>query len=389
MTAVKPLCAALLVAALALSCTDTAIMTPKTSVATSAAKAVTHPGGMSVTVEPWVEGLQIPWSLVFLPDGSALVSERPGTIRMIKDGVLLPAPYAKIAVAHQGEGGLMGLALHPEFPSEPYVYAMHTYWRGESVVNRVIRLRHEGDTGTMDSVVLDWIPGARYHNGGRIAFGPDGMLYIATGEAGTPSLSQDPDNLAGKILRLTPEGKVPPDNPHPGSAVYSMGHRNPQGLAWHPETGELFASEHGPSGEFGKYGNDEINVIHPGGNYGWPKAIGAPGMSRYTDPLVLWIKSTPPGGIAFYGAQLFPELKGDLLVATLRSEALARVKLSTKARGAPPEVEMWFEGELGRLRDVVVGPDGAIYVLTSNTDGRGNPREGDDKIYRITPLGLR
>lgn len=336
-------------------------------------------------VETWIAGLEAPWSLVFLPDGSALVSERPGRIRLIRNGTLRPEPYAEIDVATGGEGGLMGLALHPDFPRQPFVYVMHTYFPGPLPAfvrrNKVVRLRHLGDTGAFDRVVLDGIPGALNHNGGRIGFGPDRMLYVAAGEIYERDLAQDATSLAGKILRVTPEGDVPADNPFPGSPVWSLGHRNPQGLAWHPATGDLFASEHGPSGEFGLGGHDEINLIVRGANYGWPRAVGAPNAPPYRDPLAVWkTPTTPPSGIAFW--------RGDLYVATLRSQALMRIALARAGDAYRiTRIERWFslgEDRPGRLRDAVAGPDGALYVLTNNRDGRGRPREGDDRILRIT-----
>jgi glucose/arabinose dehydrogenase len=347
--------------------------------------------GVGVRVEAWIENLEIPWSLVFLRGDRALVSERPGRIRLVKDGKLLSQPYAEVEVASNGEGGLMGLALHPEFSSKPYVYAMHTYRKEGQPFNRVVRFRDAGDKGIFDSVIIDRIPGGRLHDGGRIAFGPDGLLYITTGETFRGELAQDLQSLAGKILRLTPEGGIPGDNPFSGSPIYSYGHRNPQGLSWHPETKDLFESEHGPSGESLLFANDEINLIVKGGNYGWPEVVGAPGMKTYVDPLIVWKKTTPPSGITFYRGELLPHLKNDLFVATLRSEALIRIKWG---RGGNKyqvvEVERWFakgdqEGKYGRLRDVVESPEGTLYFLTSNRDGRGKLKPGDDKIYRILP----
>ncbi len=348
---------------------------------------------------PWVEGLEAPWSLIFLPDGRALVSERPGRIRLIRDGALAAKPYATLDAVEgggggvlgfligtfvSGEGGLMGLALHPRFPEQPYVYAMHTYEGPDGTRNRVVRLKDEGATGRFDRVIIDDIPGAMNHNGGRIAFGPDGMLYVATGETYQAYLAADRNSLGGKILRLTPEGEVPPDNPFPGSPVYSFGHRNPQGLAWDPRTGAMFASEHGPSGEVGYGAHDEINVVRPGGNYGWPNAIGAPGREPYIDPLVTWKEiSVPPAGMTFY--------HGDLFLAALGTGALIRISLDRAGDAYRVErIERWFAegpqtGRLGRIRDVVVGPDEHLYFITSNRDGRGDPRPGDDKIYRLDP----
>jgi glucose/arabinose dehydrogenase len=349
------------------------------------------PDGKDVKVEAWVEELEIPWSLIFLPDGRALVSERPGRIRAIKEGRLLEAPYAALEVAHVGEGGLLGLTRHPDFPIYPYIYAMHTYRKGNDLYNRVIRLKDTGGQGIFDRVIIDSIPGGRFHDGGRIAFGPDGMLYITTGETFTARLAQDLNSLAGKILRVTPGGEIPRDNPFPGSPVFSYGHRNPQGLAWHPETKELFSSEHGPSGEFLLFANDEINVIVKGGNYGWAEVVGAPGQKPYRDPFVVWKKTTPPSGMTFYTGNLLPQFKNDLFVATLKSQALIRI--AVKKETGPYRVlaiERWFahddsRGKFGRLRDTVEGPEGALYFLTNNRDGRGNPRPGDDRIYRIVP----
>lgn len=339
---------------------------------------VAEPPG--VQLKPWIQDLEAPWSLVFLSDSRALVSERPGRIRLIRDGRLVAEPYAEIEVYHSGEAGLMGLAVHPDFPKAPYIYAMHTYRDGWQVYNRVVRLKDEGDRAEFDQVVIDQIPGGRFHDGGRIAFGPDGLLYITTGETFEAHLAQDLESLGGKILRLTPDGKIPADNPFDESPIYSYGHRNPQGLAWHPDTGELYASEHGPSGEFTFGAYDEINIIKAGGNYGWPEVVGAPAIEPYRDPIVAWPDTTvPPAGMTFF--------QGDLFVATLGSESLVRVQLEDDGRTVTG-LEHWFSeapsrGRLGRLRDAVIGPDDALYLLTSNRDGRGEPRSGDDKIYRL------
>lgn len=341
---------------------------------------VPQPAGISVT--SWVEGLEAPWSLVFLPDGRALVSERAGRIRLIAQGRLVAGPYAELEVAEGGEGGLMGLALHPRFAETPFVYAMHTHQENGRLTNRVIRWRDTGQGLRFDRVVLAGIPGARFHDGGRIGFGPDGMLYVGTGETFQAELAQDRASLGGKVLRLTPEGAVPPDNPFAGSPVFSLGHRNVQGLAWHPASGALFVSEHGPSGEYGLRAHDEINLGQAGGNFGWPRAVGAPGLPGLIDPLAAWPRhTTPPSGMAFW--------RGDLYVATLRSQALLRLRLGDPASGYKvAAVERWFvaagdAGRYGRLRDAVLGPDGALYVLTNNRDGRGRPSPGDDRILRL------
>ena len=346
-----------------------------------------------IRVEAWVTGLEAPWSLVFLPDGRALVSERPGRIRLIQNGHLEKSPYAVFETTRgasgagdfflnlfaRGEGGLMGLAVHPKFPTEPYIYAMYT-WRGvRGVRNRIVRLVDRGTHGVFDKIVLGGVPGALFHNGGRIAFGPDGMLYATTGEIFEMHMAQDLKAFGGKVLRIDPGGGIPSNNPFPNSPVWSYGHRNPQGLAWHPETGALYQSEHGPSGEVGFGAHDEINIIEEGRNYGWPRIVGAPGRAPYVDPIAMWPNtSVPPAGMTFH--------KGALYVATLRSEALIRLRiegrrvLSIERLFAGDE----YDGVLGRLRDAVDGPDGHLYVLTSNRDGRGSPRPGDDKILRMT-----
>ncbi len=335
-----------------------------------------------VNVEIWVKNLEIPWSLVFLDDKRAIVSERPGRIRLIKEGILLEKPYKVINdVYHIGEGGLMGLEKHPEFPIKPFIYAMYTYKEKEGIFNKVVRFIDKGDSCVFDRVIINRIKGGKYHNGGRLRFGPDGMVYITTGEGFERDVAQDLNNTGGKILRLTPEGKIPEDNPFENSPIFSYGHRNPQGLAFHPETGVLFESEHGPSGEEGVFGYDEINIIYRGRNYGWPYVVGAVNKKEFIDPIVLWKKATPPSGICFY--------KNFLFVATLKSEALIRIEIERKERGYEVKsIERWFQedyykGKYGRLRDVVLGPDGYLYILTSNRDGRGIPREGDDKILRF------
>ena len=335
-----------------------------------------------LTVETWVENLEIPWALVFLPDGDGLVTERPGRIQYIPAGHDRPSLYAELDVAHVGHAGLMGLALHPDFESRPFVYAMHSYYKADKLYNRIVRLRHEGTRGVFDRVIFDEIPGDVTHIGGRIAFGPDGMLYVGTGDVQKPETSQDLEALSGKILRITPEGRIPNDNPFPDSPVYSYGNRVVQGLTWDLETGALFDSEHGPSGEMGLAHRDEINIIDKGGNYGWPEVVGAPGIPVYRDPIVMWKRSSvPPGGMTFY--------RGDLFVATLGSQALIRIRFNRIGLAYEiSRIERWFandreNGLYGRLRDVTVGPDGDLYVLTSNRDGRASIRPGDDKILRL------
>ena len=330
-----------------------------------------------INIETWVSDLAAPWSLVFLPDGRALVSERKGNIRLISQDGRVRTIF-KFNILDDDESGLMGLAVHPGFPASPFVYAMYTWHEGRRSGNAVFRFRLEGDKITNDRLIVGDIPAGDNHNGGRIAFGPDGMLYVGAGDIFRRQLAQRPDSLAGKILRVTADGEIPADNPFAGSPVWSLGHRNVQGLAWHPRSGQLYASEHGPSFEVGFGAYDEINRIVKGGNYGWPLIAGAPGRPGYRDPVVAWPEvATPPSGIAFW--------RGDLYVATLGSEALVRVSLKD---GRATGIERWFnDGDRslhGRLRDAVRGPDDALYVLTSNNDWRGDNRPGADRILRIT-----
>jgi glucose/arabinose dehydrogenase len=331
-------------------------------------------GAAEPRVEVVARGLEVPWALAFAPDGRLFVTERPGRLRVIKDGRLDPTPLAMIAVAAVGEAGLMGLALDPAFATNGHVYICYTASTaprllGGGLINRVVRLTVRGAGADAERVLLDNLPGASIHDGCRLKFGPDGKLYVTTGDAAEPRLSQRMDSLAGKILRLNPDGSVPPDNPFPGSPIYSLGHRNPQGIAWNG-AGRLFAAEHGPSG------HDEVNRILPGRNYGWPDVAGKGGEPRYVDPLLESGSDTwAPSGIAALGSDLF--------VAGLRGRRLLRIRLRAEASVAG--VEALLAGTYGRLRDVVVGPDGALYVTTSNRDGRGSPTPDDDRILRVIP----
>lgn len=297
------------------------------------------------------------------------MTERPGRIRLVQDGRLEPTPVATLPVAAAGEGGLMGLALDPRFAENGRLYVCYTSGAGFRLRNRVVRLTLRDGRAGDEQALLGDLPGARIHDGCRLAFGPDGKLYVTTGDAAEPALAQRRDSLAGKILRIEPDGSVPADNPFPGSPVYSLGHRNPQGLDW-DASGHLFAAEHGSSA------HDEVNHIQPGRNYGWPEARGKGGDRRYVDPLVESGDDTwAPSGLAVAGREVF--------VAALRGQRLLRFALGPEPslRPAPP----LLAGTHGRLRAVVRGPDGALYVTTSNRDGRGSPAADDDRILRVKP----
>jgi glucose/arabinose dehydrogenase len=339
--------------------------------------------GPSLAVETLASGLEVPWALAWAPDGRLFLTERPGRVRMIENGELRAEPVAVMPSSRStAEGGLLGLALAPDFAASGALYVYYTYDAASGPRNRVSRLRLVDGRAAEEAVILDDIPGGPIHDGGRIAFGPDGKLYVGTGDATRGALAQDLGSLAGKILRLNPDGTVPEDNPWPGSPVYSLGHRNVQGLAWHPGTGQLYAAEHGPTGENGWCCHDEVNRIVPGGNYGWPLVIGRAGDPRFVDPLLESGADTwPPGDLAFASLGVSA---GALFLTTLRGGLLWRLTLSP-AGGEITTRALLLAGEYGRLRPLVVGPDGALYVATSNRDGRGRPDSADDRLLRLWP----
>lgn len=335
-------------------------------------------------VETVATGLEIPWGLAFSPDGRVFVTERPGRVRVIVGDRLLAVPYLTLHdVDHGSESGLLGLALHPQFPRRPWLYLYYTHRFGHIVQNRVVRVEERWGRAWAARIVVDRIPSWVYHDGGRIAFGPDGHLYIGTGYGAWPITSQRLDSLGGKILRVNDDGAIPADNPFPGSAIYSYGHRNVQGLAWHPVTGRLYATEHGPTGEEGRCCYDEVNLIEAGKNYGWPHVVGAAGDPRFVDPVATSgpAESWAPSGATFVHGEPW---RHSLLIAALRGRHLRRLVFDDAGRRVLGHQTL-FRWQFGRLRDVVAGPDGALYVLTSNRDGRGMPVAGDDRVLRIRP----
>ena len=318
------------------------------------------------------EGLDTPWAIAFLPDRSILLTERPGRLRKIdSSGKLNPLPIPGMPKVNEiGEGGLLGITLHPQFTSNNYLYLYYTYsGSGDATLNRVSRLTYQNNQLLSEVIIIDQIPGAGNHNGGRIKFGPDGFLYITTGDAGEPSQAQNKDNLAGKILRVTDLGQAAAGNPF-NNLVYSLGHRNPQGIAW-DSSGNLWQTEHGRSSPTGF---DEVNLIKAGNNYGWPEFEGdkkADGMIppvRHSGATNTWA----PAGADFIGNSLF---YGGLKGQTLYEVVLKDNKIA--------EFKEHFKGEYGRIREVITGPDGMLYITTSNQDGRGSPASADDRIIRI------
>lgn len=323
------------------------------------------------------ENLNVPWAIDISSDGKIYFTERSGSIRVIENGVLNPKPLITFSspFTSQGEGGLMGIALDPDYLRNHYIYVMHSYIENNRIYNRVIRLIENNGLATINKILLDKIPGSQFHNGGRIKIGPDKKLYITTGDAQNPALSQDLSSLAGKILRIELNGSIPRDNPFSNSPVYSLGHRNPQGLAW-SSSNVLYSSEHGQSA------HDEINRIIPGGNYGWPLVQGDEDSTeiKIQKPLVHSGENTwAPSGITFVNGG---PLNNKLLVATLRGGQLLIISLNTNGT-AVTNIESLFKNEYGRLREVIQGKDGSIYIATSNKDGRGTPAPSDDRVIRI------
>jgi glucose/arabinose dehydrogenase len=330
-------------------------------------------GPVEVETSVIATNLQVPWGIAFLPDGDALFTERDSgrLLRMDASGNI--EEIQTLPTRGYGEGGSLGLAVSPDYEESGYVYAYYT----TEVDNRVVRFRLDEEP----EPILTGIPFNTYHDGGRIAFGPDGMLYIATGDAGNPWTSQDRNTLGGKILRLTPDGGIPEDNPFPNSPVYSYGHRNVEGLAWDTE-GRLYASE------LGQDAFDEVNLIGPGDNYGWPEFEGDGGgeatAAGYVNPITTWsTDEASPSGAEILVDGAIPQWEGDLFVAALRGERLWRLELGPE--GSVVGREELLRYEVGRIRNVVQAPDGSLWITTSNLDGRGSPAPQDDRILRLAP----
>lgn len=337
-----------------------------------------------LVVEEVASNLRVPWGGVFTSETRILFTERAGAVRSIEEGKLNPVPlYEFQEVSETGEEGLMGIALDPLYEENRLVYMSLAYEEKGSLFVKVVRLRDTGTALAEVTVLIDRIPAAKYHAGSRVAFGPDGKLYITTGDATDKNIAQDRENLGGKVLRVNPDGSVPNDNPFPGSLVYSFGHRNSQGLAWHPDTKELYATEHGPSIFDGPAGGDEINRIQKGLNYGWPLVSHLEKKEGLEDPLLVFTPAVAPGGAAFYTSNSIPQFQDKLFFAALKGEGLYMLEIDQDNPDTITRYKKLREVNFGRIRDVFEGPDGALYFFTSNTDGRGTPREGDDKLYRL------
>jgi len=346
---------------------------------------------VGLQVEVFASELDTPWEISWGPDGYLWFTERRGYVKRIDPETGAVTQVASIDTVEYGESGLMGLAFHPDFSSEPYIYLTYSYSHGRAIKNRLSRYRYSGGSLVDEKILIDNLPGNTYHDGSRIAFGPDGYLYMTTGDAGRKPLARNENSLAGKVLRLNDRGKPVPGNPF-NDEIYSYGHRNPQGLDFHPETGMPYITEHGPRD------NDEFGPVIRGGDYGWPEVHGfcdgdMPGEEQICrtntieEPLAAWTPTIAPAGGVFYDDNLIPQWRGSFLFTTLKEEALVRLVLasSPSRSGKVIEQEILLEGVYGRLRDVTVGPDGAVYIATSNRDGRGSPDREDDRILVLRP----
>jgi glucose/arabinose dehydrogenase len=333
--------------------------------------------------ETFADHLDTPWELVFAPDGRLFFTQRPGSVGVVENGNVKIWLALDSVALEVGESGLLGITLDPQFASNGYVYIGYTYAASKAplkLVNKLVRYREDPSTKkpVFDKVLMDNIEGNYVHNSGPLEFGYDGMLYWAVGERYLPELAQDLSSLNGKILRMTSDGEIPGNNPIPGSYIFSYGHRNPQGLAFHPETHELWSTEHGPSQEQGCC-RDEINHIIAGHNYGWPIITGSQTQAGLETPVYHSGDTTtwaPAGGIFITQG----DWQGSFVFTGLRGQALYRAIFDPADANKIQRVDRYLHQKLGRLRNVVQGPDGRLYIAVSNQDGRGDPITADDRI---------
>jgi len=338
----------------------------------------------SYEVKLVADNLYVPWSIVFTDPDRILITERNGKLRIIQNGILSEKPLKVFEeVSSNGEEGLMGLALDPDYKDNKFIYLSYAYDGSDKMSVKVVRYKDEGDRLSNEKTIMDGLPAERYHAGCRLRFGPDGMLYITTGDAGERKLSQDINTLYGKILRINPDGTIPADNPFPDNPVWSYGHRNPQGIDWYPGTNILYSTEHGPSGFDGPGGGDEVNIIVKGGNYGWPVVSHKESKEGMISPVLEFTPAIAPASGMFYRSDSIPQFKNNYFFGCLRGSGIMRIEIDKNDPSRIISNEMLAEVNSGRIRDIAQGPDGAIYFSTSNRDGRGSIREGDDKIYKI------
>lgn len=350
-------------------------------------KVYTTSDGVKYKVETVLSNLEIPWSIVFDQAETMYFTERPGRLQMLRKGEIKPALIAEIdEVRHRGEGGLMGLALHPNFQSNRWLYLSYTFSGSAGLANRVVRYQLKEGKLTDRKDIVSFLPGSSVHNGCRIRFGPDGKLYITTGDAAERSIAQEMNSLGGKILRLNDDGSIPQDNPFPRSPIFALGFRNPQGIDWHPPTGVLFETEHGPSGFDGPGGGDEVNVVERGKNYGWPVIHHNQTKQGMESPLLEYTPAVAPASGTFYRGGAFPQFKNNFFFGCLRGQRIQRVVVDESNPRKVLLEEPLLLNEFRRIREVAEGPDGSIYFSTSNRDGRARPFDNDDRILRLVPV---
>ena len=322
------------------------------------------------SVQVLATNLEKPWAIDFAGD-KIFVTEKAGQVRVIESGILLDEPLVTLRTANVFGGGLLGIAVHPSFSSNHFIYVYYTYEKDDMLWNKILRITESNNKLDAAKTIFDKIPGSAYNNGGIMKFGPDGKLYVGTGYISESSHGpQDIQSLEGKILRLNDDGTIPNDNPFSDSPVFSFGHMNTKGLGWDNE-GNLFVTEMGPSK------NDEINLVQPGGNYGWPEQE-CSGSEQFVDPINCYDPAIEPGGIVFYYGDKI-KLENSLVLASLRASHLFNLEIDEDGVKSQKSI---LSG-LGRIRDVAVGPDGYLYLITSNTDGKGFPDASDDKLLRI------
>jgi glucose/arabinose dehydrogenase len=347
-------------------------------------------GSTSLTTQPMVTGLNTPWEVAILPGGDWLVTERPGRLRLVQRGSLLPTPVMTVTTVQSGEGGLLGLALDPQFSRNSYIYVFYTNPSGANYFNRVQRYTISPDhaTATPGPVLIDNIAWNSVHNGGRIKFGPDGNLYISTGEGADPTLPENAASLNGKILRITSSGAVPADNPQAGNPWYIKGLRNPEAFDW-LDSSTLVIADNGPTGEYeGRTGGDKVLIAQKGDDLGWPTIWHCETQAGLVSPILTWMDAFPPGGVLVYKGNGIPGWNGNVLVASHGAEQLRRIVLGANDSVAAHEGYLMGSflpsgPSLGRLRTVFQGPGGELYVTTSNCDSRGSCPDSQDGIYQI------
>ena len=344
------------------------------------------PEPVEFEIESFVQNLQVPWDIEFTSPERLLVTEREGAIRVVENGQLRDKPlHTFLEVSSSSEEGLMGMTLDSNYAQNKNVYVCLAYPKEEKLVNKVVKFQDGEDSISDLAILIDNLPSSKFHAGCRLAFGPDDKLYISVGDAQDKKEAQNINSLAGKILRLNPDGSIPEDNPFANSPIWSLGHRNPQGFDWHPESQILFSTEHGPSGNDGPGGGDEVNIIEKGGNYGWPEVSHDQSSPEFISPKLVFTPAIAPASGTFYRGDLFPQFKNNFLFGMLRGEGIMSVQISSDQ---PEEILSYqrINGiDAGRIREVTTGPDGLIYFSTSNQDGRGSPSALDDQIYRLVP----